>query len=114
MNNEEEEHYAQMSNMEKLILEHMKVMREQLKALKGMSFKLTEMMAKAATCNDLQVMVLANTQEEPHTEGRIEVRQEIERFGLSIHNLKGLLDEKVEVSEAQLQSIVDTSQLSRP
>ncbi|MCE3215669.1 hypothetical protein HAX54_003167 [Datura stramonium] len=61
-----------MSNMEKMILEHMKVMREQLtaqgKSLKGISAKLTEMMAE------------------------------------------GLLNEKVEASEAQLQSFVDTSQ----
>ncbi|MCD7468097.1 hypothetical protein HAX54_005903, partial [Datura stramonium] len=54
-NNEEEEHHAQIRNMGKQILEHMKVMREKLteqgKALKGMSAKLTEMMAEAATCN---------------------------------------------------------------
>ncbi|MCD7454058.1 hypothetical protein HAX54_023375 [Datura stramonium] len=47
-----------MSDMEKLILEHTKVMREQLteqgKALKRMSAKLTEMMAEDATCNDLE------------------------------------------------------------
>ncbi|MCD9646529.1 hypothetical protein HAX54_036417 [Datura stramonium] len=56
-NNEEEEHHAQMSDMEKMILEHMEVMREQLtaqgKSLKGTNAKLTEMMADAAPCNDL-------------------------------------------------------------
>ncbi|MCD7463823.1 hypothetical protein HAX54_051486 [Datura stramonium] len=65
-------------------------MREQLtkhgKSLKGMSAKLTEMMVEAATCNNFQVTVLANTQEEPHVKGRIEA------------------------FEAQLQSVMDTSQ----
>ncbi|MCE2054989.1 hypothetical protein HAX54_041754 [Datura stramonium] len=77
-NNEEEEHHAQASNMEKMILEHMEVLREQLTeqggALKRLSAKLTEMMAKTTTCNDLQVKVLANTQEEPQVERRIELR----------------------------------------
>ncbi|MCD7467641.1 hypothetical protein HAX54_005190, partial [Datura stramonium] len=72
-NNEEEEHHAPMRNMEKLIQEHMEVMREQLTeqggALKRLSSKLTEMMAETTTCNDLQVTVLANTQEEPQVEG---------------------------------------------
>ncbi|MCE5165732.1 hypothetical protein HAX54_011941, partial [Datura stramonium] len=95
-----EEHHAQMSNMEKLILEHMEVRRESLieqgKALKRMSVKLTEMIAEAATCNDLQVTVLANTQEKPQVEGKIELRQEMHQFGTSIHDLQGLLNEKVE------------------
>ncbi|MCD7467206.1 hypothetical protein HAX54_004491, partial [Datura stramonium] len=80
-NNEKEERHAPMSNMEKLILEHME-----------------------------QLTVLANTQEEPHVEGRIKVRQEIDQLGSSIHNPQGLLKEKVEASEAQLQSIVDINQ----
>ncbi|MCD7471506.1 hypothetical protein HAX54_011985 [Datura stramonium] len=113
-NNEEEEHHAQISDMEKLILEHMEVMREQLteqgKAAKRMSAKLTEMMVETATCNDLKVMILANTQEEPQVEGRIDLKQEIGQFGSSIHDLQDLLNEKVEASEAQLQSVVDTSQ----
>ncbi|MCD9644132.1 hypothetical protein HAX54_032118 [Datura stramonium] len=75
-----------------------------------MSAKIIEMMVEAATCNHLQVIVLANTQEEPHMERNIEVKQEIDQFGSSIHNLQGLLYEKVEESEAQLQSFVDTSQ----
>ncbi|MCD9559156.1 hypothetical protein HAX54_016977, partial [Datura stramonium] len=108
-NNEEEEHHAQRSNKEKLVLEHMEVMREQLTkeggTLKRVS--LIEMMAEASNFNDLQVLVLANTQGELHVEGIIEVRQEIDQFGSSIHNLQGLLNEKVEASEAQLQSIVD-------
>ncbi|MCD7471560.1 hypothetical protein HAX54_012057 [Datura stramonium] len=82
LNNEEEEHHAKISHMEKLTLEHTEVMRVQLtnqgKDLKGMSSKFTEMMAEAAACNDSQVTVLANTQEEPHMEGRIEARQEID------------------------------------
>ncbi|MCD7447155.1 hypothetical protein HAX54_024735 [Datura stramonium] len=102
--NEEDEHYAQISDMEKLILEHMEVMREQLieqgKALKRMSVKLTEMMVEVATCNDLQVTVLANTLEEPQVEGRIELRQEINQFGSSIHDLQTLLNEKIETSKA--------------
>ncbi|MCE3215812.1 hypothetical protein HAX54_003628 [Datura stramonium] len=75
-----------------------------------MSTKLTEMMNKTTTCNDLQVTILANTQEEPQVEGRIEPKKEIDRFFLSIHDLQGLLNEKVEASEAQLQSVMDTSQ----
>ncbi|MCD9642608.1 hypothetical protein HAX54_029491 [Datura stramonium] len=62
----------------------MKVMREQLTelggALKRMNTKLTEMMAETTTCNDLKVTVLANYQEEPQVEGRIEPRQEIDQF----------------------------------
>ncbi|MCD7459608.1 hypothetical protein HAX54_041437 [Datura stramonium] len=90
----------------------MEVMREQLteqgKALKGMSDKLTEMMAEAATCNNLQAVVPANTKEEPQREEK-KLRQEIGQLGSSIHELQGLLNEKVEASEAQLQSVVDTS-----
>ncbi|MCD7472246.1 hypothetical protein HAX54_013273 [Datura stramonium] len=45
-NNEDEEHHAQISNMEKLILEHMEVMREYLTeqggALKRMCTKVTD------------------------------------------------------------------------
>ncbi|MCD7461795.1 hypothetical protein HAX54_047129 [Datura stramonium] len=71
-NNEEEEHHVQTSNMEKMILEHMEVMREQLTeqggALKRLSAKLTEMMVETTTCNNLQVTVLANTQEAPQGE----------------------------------------------
>ncbi|MCE3215063.1 hypothetical protein HAX54_000718 [Datura stramonium] len=51
-------------------------------------------------------MVLANTQEEPQVEGRIELKQDIGQFGSSIHDLQGLLN----ASETQLQSVVDTSQ----
>ncbi|MCE3050761.1 hypothetical protein HAX54_048042, partial [Datura stramonium] len=55
-NNEEEKHHAQMNDIEKLILEHMEVMREQLteqgKALKMMSVKLTEMMTETTTRNN--------------------------------------------------------------
>ncbi|MCE3052342.1 hypothetical protein HAX54_052350, partial [Datura stramonium] len=40
-------------------------------------------------------------------EARIEIKQEIDQFGSTIHNLQGLF---VEVSETQLQSVVDTSQ----
>ncbi|MCE3050368.1 hypothetical protein HAX54_047062 [Datura stramonium] len=83
--NEEEEHYAPMSTMEKLILEHMEVMREQFTkqrgALKRMSAKLTEMMDETTTCYDLQLIVLTNTQEKPQADGRIEPRQEIDSFG---------------------------------
>ncbi|MCD7469151.1 hypothetical protein HAX54_007990 [Datura stramonium] len=39
-----------------------------------MSATLTEMTVEAASCNDLQVTDLGNTQEEPHVEGRIERR----------------------------------------
>ncbi|MCE2055808.1 hypothetical protein HAX54_043471 [Datura stramonium] len=45
-----------------------------------MSAKLTEMMTDTTTCNDLQFKVLANTQEEPQVEGRIELRQEIDHL----------------------------------
>ncbi|MCE0482046.1 hypothetical protein HAX54_040380 [Datura stramonium] len=75
-----------------------------------MSTKLIEMMVETTTCNDLQVTIIANTQEEPQVEGRIEPREEIDQIGSSIHDMHGLLNEKVEVSEAQLKSIVDTSQ----
>ncbi|MCD7458251.1 hypothetical protein HAX54_037676 [Datura stramonium] len=89
-------------------------MREQLtaqgKSFKGMSVKLTEMMVEAAPYRDLQVMVLVNIQEEPQVEGRIELRQEIDQFGSSIHDLQGLLNENIEASEAHFQSVMDTSQ----
>ncbi|MCD9646346.1 hypothetical protein HAX54_036113 [Datura stramonium] len=75
-----------------------------------MSSNLTEMMVEATTCNHLQVMVLANTQEEPQVEGRIEPRKEIDQFGSSIHDLQGLLNEKVEAFEVQFKSFVDTSE----
>ncbi|MCD9639199.1 hypothetical protein HAX54_023577, partial [Datura stramonium] len=62
----------------------MEVMREQLteqeKALKRMSAMLIELMVEAATCNNLQVTILANTKEEPEMEGRIECKQEIGQF----------------------------------
>ncbi|MCD7464817.1 hypothetical protein HAX54_053451 [Datura stramonium] len=65
-----------MTDMEKLILEHMEVMREQLtrqrKSLERVRAKLTEMMAEAALSN-----------------------------------------EKVEASEAQLQSVADISQFMK-
>ncbi|MCD7458098.1 hypothetical protein HAX54_037145, partial [Datura stramonium] len=81
---EEAEHHAQINNMEKLILEHMEVMRENLTIhggdLKRMSTKLTEMMAKTTTCIDLHFTILVNTQEEPQVEGRIESIQEIDQF----------------------------------
>ncbi|MCE3051629.1 hypothetical protein HAX54_050383, partial [Datura stramonium] len=81
-NNKEEEHHAQIRDLEKMILKHMKVMREQLTeqggALKGIISKLTDMIIETITSNDLQVT--------------------------------GLLNEKVEASEAQLRSVVDTSQ----
>ncbi|MCD7457521.1 hypothetical protein HAX54_035312 [Datura stramonium] len=67
-------------------------------------------MAETTNFNDLQVMFLANTQEEPQVEGRIDPRQEIDQFGSSIHDLQGLLNEKVEASESQLQRVVDSSQ----
>ncbi|MCE3049570.1 hypothetical protein HAX54_045181 [Datura stramonium] len=93
-NNEEEEHDAQIRNMEKLILEYMDVMREQLMeqggALKRMSEKLKEMMANTTTYNDFQVMVLANIEEEPPGEEK-KLRQEISQFVSSIHDLQGLL-----------------------
>ncbi|MCD9645717.1 hypothetical protein HAX54_034854, partial [Datura stramonium] len=58
-NNEEEEHHAPISNMEKMILEHIEVTREQLTkqggALRMMSSKLTEIMADTTTFNDSQV-----------------------------------------------------------
>ncbi|MCD7455728.1 hypothetical protein HAX54_029299, partial [Datura stramonium] len=112
-NNKDEEHHAHTSNLEKMILEHIKVMREQLTerggALKRMSVKLTEMMAETMTFRDLQVTVLANTQEEPQGEEK-KLIQEISQFGSSIHDLQGLLNEKVGASEAQLQSVGDTSQ----
>ncbi|MCD7459982.1 hypothetical protein HAX54_042517, partial [Datura stramonium] len=59
-----------------------------------MSAKLKEMMVEAATCNNLQVTVLANTQEDPLVEGRIELRQEIHHFGSSVHDMQALLSEK--------------------
>ncbi|MCE3051966.1 hypothetical protein HAX54_051290 [Datura stramonium] len=67
-------------------------------------------MAETTTCNDLQVMVLVNTQEEPQVEGGIEPIKEIYQFGSSIHDLQGLLNEKVKAYEDQLQSVVYTSQ----
>ncbi|MCE0482423.1 hypothetical protein HAX54_041204 [Datura stramonium] len=81
----------------------MEVMREQLSgqggALKRMSAKLTEIMAETTTCNNFQVTVLANTQEEPHVEGRIELRQEMYQFGSSIHDLQDVDVEEVDKSE---------------
>ncbi|MCD7465258.1 hypothetical protein HAX54_000924 [Datura stramonium] len=72
VNNEEEEHHAQISDKVKLIQEHREVMREQYteqrKALERMSAMLTEMKSDAETCNDFQVTVLVNTQEEPQME----------------------------------------------
>ncbi|MCE3049806.1 hypothetical protein HAX54_045817 [Datura stramonium] len=75
-----------------------------------MSAKLTKMMAETITCNDSKVTVLTNTKEKLQLEGRIELRQEIDQFGSSIHDLQGLLNEKVEASEAQLQSVINTGQ----
>ncbi|MCD9643836.1 hypothetical protein HAX54_031688, partial [Datura stramonium] len=112
-NNEKEEHHAQRSDIVKHVLEQMEVIREKLtkqgKSLKKMSSKLTEMMAKVATCNDFHVTVLVNTQGEPHVEEK-KLRQEIDQCVSSIHDLWGLLNEKIEASEAQLQSVMDTSQ----
>ncbi|MCD9642389.1 hypothetical protein HAX54_029196, partial [Datura stramonium] len=34
----------------------------------------------------------------------------MDKFGSSIHDLQGLLNEKVQVSEAKIQSVMDTSQ----
>ncbi|MCD7468567.1 hypothetical protein HAX54_006915, partial [Datura stramonium] len=52
-NNEKEEHRAPMRNTEKMILEHMEVMRERLTkqggALKRMSAKLKNIMAETTT-----------------------------------------------------------------
>ncbi|MCD7451333.1 hypothetical protein HAX54_011025 [Datura stramonium] len=66
-------------------------MREQLteqeKALERMRAKLAEMIADAITCNNLQVTVLANTPEEPQDEEK-KLRQEIDQFGSSIHDLQ--------------------------
>ncbi|MCD7452230.1 hypothetical protein HAX54_015894 [Datura stramonium] len=91
-NNEEEEHHTKISDMDKLILEHMEVTREkftkQRKALERMSAKFTEMKAGDETCNDLNVMVLANTQEEPQVEEIsefLEQAQQIELHG-SLHD----------------------------
>ncbi|MCE0482360.1 hypothetical protein HAX54_041047 [Datura stramonium] len=73
-NNEEKdlEYHAQISDMAKQVLEQMEVMREQYaeqgNAIKRMSAKLMEMKVEAETCNDSQVTVLANIQEEPQTE----------------------------------------------
>ncbi|MCD7462994.1 hypothetical protein HAX54_049759 [Datura stramonium] len=78
-------------------------MREQLTeqggALQRLSAKLTKMMVETITCNDLQVTVLANTQEEPQVERRIELRKEMDQFGLSIHELQDVDVEEVDKSE---------------
>ncbi|MCD9561103.1 hypothetical protein HAX54_020064, partial [Datura stramonium] len=79
-------------------------------ALERLSAKLTQMIAETTTCNNLQVTVLANTQEEPKVEGRIEIRQEMDQFSSSIHDRQGLLIEKFEAYEAQLHSVGDTNQ----
>ncbi|MCE2055664.1 hypothetical protein HAX54_043132, partial [Datura stramonium] len=60
-----------------------------------MRAKLTEMMVEATTCNDLEVTVLANTKVEPQVEEK-KLKQEIDQFGSSIHDLQTLLNEKVE------------------
>jgi len=44
-------------------------------------------------------------------EGRTELKQEIDQFGLDIHDLQGQLNKKVEASDALQPIIVDTSQL---
>ncbi|MCD9645776.1 hypothetical protein HAX54_034976, partial [Datura stramonium] len=64
------------------------------KIFKSVSAKFTEMMAEAATFNEFQVTVLVNTQKKRYVEARIE----------------WTLNDIVEASESQLQSVADTSQ----
>ncbi|MCD7469723.1 hypothetical protein HAX54_008894 [Datura stramonium] len=54
-------------------------------ALKRMSAKLTKMMDETTTYNDLQVMVLDNTQEEPQGEEK-KPGQEMSQFSSSTHD----------------------------
>ncbi|MCE3216262.1 hypothetical protein HAX54_005768 [Datura stramonium] len=84
MMDEEKEHHAQITDMVKQVLEQIEVMRTQYmkqeKIIERMSFKLTEMKVEAETCNDLQVMVLANTQDEPQLEEKIEFVEQAQQI----------------------------------
>ncbi|XP_059301804.1 guanylate kinase 2-like [Lycium ferocissimum] len=72
-------HSDMMKQIGEQIMEHDALMREQnaemWKAIERIRAKLTEMQAEAETCNNLQVIGLANTQDEPQTEEESEFPQ---------------------------------------